>query len=89
MVYSGWHEIGSSLSGFVLNTDTNPVHISDISDTRVPYYVIIPSNLHIYDGLGTNIETLTFDSVTCNISGYKAFKWNAEKDGGGFNGVMV
>ena len=80
----GWHEIGSSLSGFVLNTDINSVHISD---TRVPYYVIIPSNLHIYDGLGTNIETLTFDSVTCNISGYKAFKWNAEKDGGGFNGV--
>lgn len=80
----GWHEIGSSLSGFVLNTDTNPVHISD---TRVPYYIIIPNNLHIYDGLGTNIETLTFDSVACNISGYKAFKWNAEKDGGGFNGV--
>ena len=81
---AGWHEINTSLSGFVLDTDTNPVHISD---TRVTYYIIIPNDLHIYDGLGTNIEELTFDSVTCNISGYKAFKWNAEKDGGGFDGV--
>ena len=29
----GWHEIGSSLSGFVLDTNDNPVHISE---TRVP-----------------------------------------------------
>lgn len=80
----GWHEIGTSLSGFVLDTDANPVHISE---ERVPYYVIIPNGLHIYDGLGTNIEELAFDEVTCNISGYKAFKWSAEKDGGGFDGV--
>ncbi len=80
----GWHEIGSSLSGFVLDTDTNPVVIST---TRVPYYVIIPNGLHIYDGLNTNIEELTFDPATCNISGYKSFKWSAEKDGGGFDGV--
>lgn len=81
---SGWHKIGTSISNFVLDTNTNPIHISE---TRVQYYVIIPNDLHIYDGLGTNIEELTFDSVTCNISGYKAFKWNAEKDGGGFDGV--
>ena len=80
----GWHEIGSSVSGFVLDTNTNSIHISE---ERVPYYVIIPNGLHIYDGLGTNIEELAFDEVTCNISGYKAFKWSAEKDGGGFDGV--
>ena len=81
---AGWHKIGSSLSGFILNTDANPVHVSD---TRVEYYVIIPNDLHIYDGININIEDLEFDTVACNISGYKAFKYNSEKNGGGFYGV--
>lgn len=68
----GWHEIGTSLSGFVLDTNTNSIHISE---TRIPYYVIIPNNLHIYNGLNMNIESITFETITCNISGYKAFKY--------------
>ena len=79
----GWHEIGSSLSGFVLDTNDNPVHISE---TRVPYYIVIPNELDIYDSLGDKMYYV-FDAVTCNISGYKAYKWNAEKDGSGAPGV--
>ena len=81
---AGWHEIGSLLSDFVLDTDANPVHVSD---TRVEYYVIIPNDLHIYNGININIEDLGFDTIVCNISGYKAFKYNSEKNGGGFYGV--
>ena len=81
---AGWHEIGSSLSGFVLNTDANPVHVSD---TRVEYYIIIPNDLHIYNGININIEKSAFDEISCNMSGYKAFKYNSEKNGGGFYGV--
>jgi hypothetical protein len=79
----GWHEIGSSLSGFVLDTNDNPVHISE---TRVPYYIVIPNELDIYDSLGDKMYYV-FDAVTCNISGYKAYKWNAEKEGSGAPGV--
>lgn len=79
----GWHEIGTSLSDFVLNTNNNEVHISD---TRVPYYVIIPNEIHIYNSFNFDDEDY-FDSVTCNINGYKAFKWSAEKNGGGATGV--
>ena len=81
---AGWHEIGSSLSGFVLNTDANPVHVSD---TRVEYYIIIPNDLHIYNGININIEKSAFDEISCNMSGYKAFKYNSEKNGGGFYGT--
>lgn len=70
---AGWHEIGSSLSGFVLDTnpDGTPVHLAD---ERVIYYVIIPNGLNIYDSLGDNGEYM-FTSVTSNISGYKAFRY--------------
>ena len=68
----GWHEIGTSLSGFILNTDNNEVHLSD---TRVIYNVIIPNDLHIYAADGTtNVESIYFNSITSNISGYKAFR---------------
>ena len=79
----GWHKIGTSLSGFVLDTNTNAVHISE---TRVPYYVIIPNELNIYDSLGDPMYYI-FDTVTCYIQGYKAFKWSSEKDGSGATGV--
>lgn len=79
----GWHEIGSSLSGFVLDTNDNPVHISE---TRVPYYIVIPNELDIYDSLGDKMD-YAFDAVTCNISGYKAYKWSKEKFGSKFDGV--
>ena len=69
----GWHEIGTSLSGFVLNTDANSIQLS--SDSRVIYNVIIPNDLHIYAADGTtNVETTYFNSTTCNINGYKAFR---------------
>ena len=83
----GWHEIGSSLSGFVLNTNNNPVHISD---TRVPYYIVIPNGLNIYDSLGDRMDYAfdgSNDGIICNILGYKAFKWSSEKDGSGATGV--
>lgn len=79
----GWHEIGSSLSGFVLDTNDNPVHISE---TRVPYYIVIPNELDIYDSLGDKMD-YAFDAVTCNISGYKAYKWSKEKFGSKYDGV--
>jgi hypothetical protein len=71
------------LSGFVLDTNDNPVHISE---TRVPYYIVIPNELDIYDSLGDKMYYV-FDAVTCNIPGYKAFKWSSEKDGSGATGV--
>lgn len=79
----GWHEIGSSLSGFVLDTNDNPV---TISETRVPYYIVIPNELNIYDSLGDKMD-YAFDAVTCNLSGYKAYKWSKEKFGSKFDGV--
>lgn len=80
---AGWHEIGSSLSNFTLNTNNNPIHISD---TRTPYYVVIPNDLNIYDSID-DLMYYVFDTVPCNIQGYKAYKWNAEKDGSGATGV--
>lgn len=69
----GWHLIGSSLSGFVLNTDTNVIDLG--TSTRVIYNVIIPEELHIYASDGTtNVESIYFNSITSNIQGYKAFK---------------
>lgn len=81
---AGWHEIGSSLSGFVIDTNTNPIHISE---TRVPYYIIIPNGLTLYDSLNDNMENYAFDTVSCNISGYKAFKYNKDKVGSWYDGV--
>jgi hypothetical protein len=69
----GWHEIGTSLSGFMLNTDTNVIDLG--TPTRVIYNVIIPEGLHIYAADGTtNVESFYFNSIESNIPGYKAFK---------------
>ena len=68
---AGWHEIGSSLSGFVLNTDVTPVHLAN---ERVIYYIIIPNELKLYDSLGGDGEYI-YTSVETNISGYKAFRY--------------
>lgn len=80
----GWHLIGSSLSGFVIDTNNNPI---TISEERVPYYVIIPNNIHIYNGLNMNIESVTFAEQTCNIQGYKAFKYVSSGGSGGIRTV--
>ena len=70
----GWHEIGSSLSGFELDTNSDKVTVS--TTDRVLYYVIIPEALNIYDSCGAD-GTYVFDSIPCNINGYKAYKYNS------------
>lgn len=80
---AGWHEIGPSLSGFVLDTNTNKI---TISTSRVIYYVVIPNELHIYNGLNVNIESVDFTGDTCSISGYKAFRFVPEE---GVSGVRT
>ena len=79
----GWHEIGTSVSGFILDTNTNKIKLST---TRVIYYIIIPNELHIYNGLNVNVESIDFETVTCNISGYKAFRFVPEE---GVTGVKT
>ena len=84
---AGWHEIGSSLSGFVLDTNNNSV---TISETRVPYYIVIPNELNIYDSLGDRMDYAfdgSNDGIICNISGYKIYKWSKEKFGSRYDGV--
>lgn len=75
--YPGWHEIGPSLSGFVLDTNTNKV----ILDANLPtpltnpvlYYVVIPTGLNIYDSDNAPGDYM-FNPDNCSISGYKAYK---------------
>ena len=70
----GWHEIGASLSGFVLDGNTNTIELYT-TNTNSYYYIIIPNKLGIYDGLGNDMTTTSdFEEVTCNINGYKAYK---------------
>ena len=82
---AGWHEIGTSLSGFVLDTnlDENTVILASTIGVYYKYYVIIPNDLHIYNGFNMNIESIDFESVTCNISGYKAFRFVPEQSAEG------
>lgn len=69
----GWHEIGTSLSGFNLTVTTNEI-VLDTQDVRYYYYAIIPNSLHIYAADGnTNVENIYFEPATCSIDGYKAF----------------
>ena len=78
----GWHSIGTSLSDFVLDTNTNRITLS--TTDRVIYYVVIPNELYIYNGLNINIESIDFVEETCNITGYKAFRFVPEE---GVSGV--
>ena len=72
----GWHSIGSSLTGFVLDTDTNPIVLSTTTD-KYAYYVVIPTALNMYDADGASI-LYGFTQVICNISGYKAYQYNSQ-----------
>ena len=70
----GWHEIGSSLSGFVFDGNQYTV-VLYTTNIKSYFYIIIPNELSIYDGLGNNLTTTSdFEEVPCNISGYKAYK---------------
>ena len=81
----GWHEIGASLSGFVLDANGKANWIILTESTNIEdakrYYVVIPNGLKIYNGLGISMlddGTKEFTSVTCNISGYNAYQYNSE-----------
>ena len=70
----GWHEIGTSLSGFELHTTDNQI-VLYTTNTRSSYYIVIPNELNIYDE--DNASALySFTSVACNITGYKAYQYN-------------
>lgn len=70
---AGWHEIGTSTSGFNLTfNNQNEIEFDD----KTQYYLIIPNDLHVYAALGsTNVETSYFTPVTCNIANHKAFQY--------------
>ena len=72
----GWHEIGTSINGFVLETSTNGI-VLYTTNTRTPYYVVIPNELYIYDDANDDGLYL-FDDAECNIPGYKAYLYLAE-----------
>jgi len=67
----GWHEIGTSLSGFQLRTSETPIVLSTTID-KYTYYVVIPNGLNLYDEDNESMM-YAFTEVTCNIPGYKAY----------------
>ena len=69
---AGWHEIGTSLSGF--NLVFNNQNMIEF-ENQTQFYVVIPNDLHIYAADGnTNVEESYFNSVTCNLANYKAYQ---------------
>lgn len=73
----GWHLIGSSLNGFILDTNSNRI---TLSTNRVIYYIIIPNDLHIYNGFGQIVDSVDYTPQTCSISGYKSLKLIPDPD---------
>lgn len=71
----GWHIIGTSLSGFnLVFNNQNKIEF----DEKTQYYLIIPDDLHVYAADGnTNVDSLYFNSVECNIENHKAFQYTA------------
>ena len=69
----GWHEIGTSTSGFnIVFNNQNKIEFDDITQ----YYLIIPNNLHVYAADGNTLaEGAVLNSVTCNIANHKAFQY--------------
>ena len=72
---AGWHEIGTSISGFEHNTALPGNEVVLNRDHRVPAYIVIPNELHIYNGLGQIVDNNPefYSPQECNISGYKSF----------------
>ncbi len=70
---TGWHEIGTSTSGFNLTfNNQNKIEFDDPTQ----YYLIIPNDLHAYAADGnTLLEGRSLNSVTCNIANHKAFQY--------------
>ena len=75
----GWHEIGTSLSGFNYHfDDTDKIVVLSTTIDKYSYYIVIPTGLRMTDVFESNLETNgTYESVQCNISGYKAYKYNS------------
>ena len=71
----GWHSIGSSLSGFKLDTDENPIILSTVLTDVYMYYIVIPNELNLYDADGASM-LYSFNQVECNITGYKAYQYD-------------
>lgn len=88
---AGWHEIGTSLDGFVLDaTNTDNQVILNTENVKYYYYVVIPNNLHIYDSSNTNnVEELYFESATCNIAGYKVLHYKIEPGTRVVKGIII
>ena len=76
----GWHEIGTSISGFeigILNRQS--AIVLNTENVKYYYYAVIPNDLHIYAADGnTNVENSYFNPTTCNIVGYKAFHFKLD-----------
>ena len=72
---AGWHEIGTSISGFEHNTALSGNEVVLNRDNRVQAYIVIPNELHIYNGLGQRVDDnpKLYAPLECNINGYKAF----------------
>ena len=83
---AGWHEIGTSTIDFYHNTSLAENRVVVSTTDRVPYYVVIPNHLHIYDATNRIVETTEFTQQACNIPGYKSFKINP---GDTYNGART
>jgi hypothetical protein len=81
----GWHLIGDSLSGININNkahdSSNPSNMISVeptytTDDGVDYYIVIPTELSIYDGLGNNITSMYTNLGNVEIQGhtYKILK---------------
>jgi len=70
---TGWHEIGTSTSGF--NLTFNNQNMIEF-ENKTQYYLIIPNNLHAYAADGNTLaEGAVLNPVTCNIANHKAFQY--------------
>ena len=82
----GWHEIGTSLSGFELHTTDNPIEFS----SKVRYYLVIPNELNVYDDDEADGKYLFGgNTIDCNISGYKAYQYYNPNGVWDVNGVII
>ena len=79
----GWHEIGTSLSGFIHDMNEVPNRITIVEhptswDDFIHYYVVIPAEVNFKDAVGSNLKTNGEYTKERNfsISDYEAYKSN-------------
>ena len=67
----GWHELNNNELRF---NNSNLIEFN----SPIQYYLVIPNDFNIYAADGSTImEGRTFNSVECNIDGYKAFQYKS------------